>query len=223
MCKVTNIVKTTVFVETEDGVKGSIVMSEVAPGRIRNLRAYVVPKKIIVCKILSIKDNHLFLSLRRVKKEQTKNLLQQHKKEKSFESVLKKIIGEKAKEIVNKIKDKQTISEFLDNARENQKIIEKYFPKKYLEQIKKVIAEKKQKEKQIKKEFKLSCNESDGIIRIKKILKQHQDVSYLGSSKFVIKIKSADLKKASHDLNQILEDIEKQAKKSKCDFEISRK
>ena len=70
LCEVKDVVKTTVFVETLDGIKGSIVFSEVAPGRIRNIRDYVVPKKIIVCKILYIASDHLFLSLRRVKDEE---------------------------------------------------------------------------------------------------------------------------------------------------------
>jgi len=39
---------TTVFVEIEDSeIKGSIVFSEIAAGRIRNIREYVVPNKIL--------------------------------------------------------------------------------------------------------------------------------------------------------------------------------
>src|SRR3989338_7649326 len=104
ICKVTDIVKTTVFVETLDGLKGSIVFSEVAPGRIRNIRAHVVPNKIIVCKILSARNDHLFLSLRRVKDKEKKELLEEYKKEKSLESLIKKITGDKCDDIIKKIK-----------------------------------------------------------------------------------------------------------------------
>ena len=80
LCIVRDVVKTIVFVETEDGVKGSINFSEVAPGRIRNIREYVVPNKIIVCKILNSRPDHLFLSLRRVKDKDKKEMLEQYKK-----------------------------------------------------------------------------------------------------------------------------------------------
>jgi translation initiation factor 2 alpha subunit (eIF-2alpha) len=98
ICKVINIAKTTVFVETLSGVQGSMVLSEIAPGRIRNLRVYVVPNKIIVCKVLHVKGDHLFLSLRRVKEKDRKELMAQYKKEKTYESVIRKLLGNKADE-----------------------------------------------------------------------------------------------------------------------------
>jgi len=69
LCTVEKIVGTIVFVNIDGEKKqGSIVLSEIAPGRIRNLRDYVVPKKKIVCKILRIcrKDswNHSFCKYR---------------------------------------------------------------------------------------------------------------------------------------------------------------
>ena len=64
LCTVDKIVGTTVFVKIYDEVDGTIVTSEIAPGRIRNLRNYVVPGKRIVCKILRISGNRVNLSLR---------------------------------------------------------------------------------------------------------------------------------------------------------------
>ena len=57
LCTVDRIIGTTVFVGIEGNGEGSIVTSEIAPGRIRNLRDYVVPKKKIVCKQTNI--NHI--------------------------------------------------------------------------------------------------------------------------------------------------------------------
>ena len=65
LCTVERIEKTIVFVKIEDenkDLEGSIIMSEVAPGRIRNIRNYVVPKKKIVCKVLRISGNRIDLS-----------------------------------------------------------------------------------------------------------------------------------------------------------------
>ena len=66
LCTVDRIVGTTVFVNIEGDGEGSIVFSEIAPGRIRNIRDYVVPKKKIVCKVLRISGNRMDLSFRRV-------------------------------------------------------------------------------------------------------------------------------------------------------------
>jgi len=220
ICTVTNIVKTTVFVETLDGIKGSIVISEIAPGRIRNLRAYVVPKKIIVCKILHIRGDHLFLSLRRVKPKETKELMSAYKKGKTYESVIKKLVGKEAEEILKKITSSQTLNEFIESARENPKILEKHFNKEQTETLKKVIEEKEDKEKEIKKEFKLSCKSPDGLLIIKKLLKNIEGIVYLGNSKFTIKRQAIDLKKLDSELNVILETIEKASRKDKCEFSI---
>ena len=54
LCTVDRIVGTIVFVKIDGDGEGSIILSEIAPGRIRNLREYVVPKKKIVCKVLRI-------------------------------------------------------------------------------------------------------------------------------------------------------------------------
>jgi len=60
LCTVERIEKTIVFVKVLVGneeIDGSIITSEIAPGRIRNIRDYVVPKKRIVCKVLRISQN----------------------------------------------------------------------------------------------------------------------------------------------------------------------
>ena len=220
LCTVIDVVKTNVFVETADGVKGSIVFSEIAPGRIRNIRDYVVPKKIIACKILSIRDNHLFLSLRRVKGNEKKDLMEQNKKEKTYESIVKKITGAKFDEIIDRIKKIYSLTEFFDQAKENSKILEKYFSDEEIQHIEKILKEKKVKEKEVKKEFKLSCKQPNGIKIIKSILSQFEDVYYLGGSKFMVKRKSENLKKSTSEINNMIEVIEKQAKKEKCFFEV---
>ena len=56
LCTVDKIVGTTVFVKIEDNGEGTITTSEISPGRIRNLRKYVIPGKKIVCKVLNTKN-----------------------------------------------------------------------------------------------------------------------------------------------------------------------
>ena len=77
ICIVDRIVGTMVFVKIEgEEREGSLILSEVAPGRIRNLRDYVVPKKMIVCKVLRVSNDRIDLSLRRVSPKEKKEVLE---------------------------------------------------------------------------------------------------------------------------------------------------
>jgi translation initiation factor 2 alpha subunit (eIF-2alpha) len=90
LCTVDRIVGTVVFVKIEgEKREGSIILSEVAPGRIRNLRAHVVPKKKIACKVLRISQNRIDLSLRRVTQKEKKEIIELFKQEKSYKSIFK--------------------------------------------------------------------------------------------------------------------------------------
>src|SRR3989344_8819798 len=105
ICIVDRIVGTIVFVKIEgEEREGSLILSEVAPGRIRNLRDYVVPKKMIVCKILSISPNgNINLSLRRVSEKERKETLNEYKQEKSYLKILKSLLKEKAEKVIEEI------------------------------------------------------------------------------------------------------------------------
>ncbi|OIO40983.1 hypothetical protein COU56_02735 [Candidatus Pacearchaeota archaeon CG10_big_fil_rev_8_21_14_0_10_31_9] len=217
ICRVMGIVKTTVFVETFDGIKGSIVMSEIAPGRIRNIRDYVVPNKVIVCKVLQVKDNHLFLSLRRVKLSEQKEVLEDFKKEKSYEGIIK-TISKNAEVLIKKISEKYSLREFLDNSKENPEILKEFFSEEESEKIEKILVSKKEKEKELKKEFSLNCISPNGIEIIKNVLGKYDGIKYLGNSMYVIIKKSHDPKKADQEIREILKTIEENAEKSKCNF-----
>ena len=93
---VDRIIGTSVFVKLENGDEGCIVFSEIAPGRIRNIRDYVFPQKKIICKVLRISGDRIDLSFRRVTPKDQKDFKDRQKFEKSYESILKNILGEKA-------------------------------------------------------------------------------------------------------------------------------
>ena len=78
LCTVTKIEGTTVFVNIEGNGQGTIIFPEIAAGRIRNIREYVVPNKKIVCKILQIFEGHPQLSLRRVTSKEKQEVLEKH-------------------------------------------------------------------------------------------------------------------------------------------------
>ena len=104
ICIVDRIVGTIVFVKIEgEEREGSLILSEVAPGRIRNLRDYVVPKKMIVCKVLRVSNDRIDLSLRRVSPKEKKEVLERFSQEKAYKSLFEKILGKDAESAINKI------------------------------------------------------------------------------------------------------------------------
>lgn len=217
LCTVTKIVGTTVFVKIEDDGEGTIITSEIAPGRIRNLRDYVVPNKKIVCKILSIdKSGNIHLTLRRVTAKERKEILEQYKKEKSLIATLKTIVKD-AEKVIEKIKQKFSLGEFFEKVKEAPELLEKLISKEEAEKLLKILKEKKEKEVSVKKEFQLKTEARDGIIKIKKILPE--EASYLGSGKYSIAIKNKNYKDANSRLNSLLEEIEKKAKQEGLFFD----
>ena len=150
MCTVDRIVGTIVFVKIDGNGEGSIILSEIAPGRIRNLRDYVVPKKRIVCKVLRISGDRIDLSLRRVTQKEKKELIEQYKQEKSYISVLKSILGEKADKIIEEILKEEKIYNFLEEAKENSKKLEKIVGKNETKKILDILNLQKQKKAIIK-------------------------------------------------------------------------
>jgi translation initiation factor 2 alpha subunit (eIF-2alpha) len=221
-CKVVKIEGTTVFVEVEGGVPGSLVLSEVAAGRIRNLRAYVSPNRKIVCKVLKIAKDHLELSLRRVTAKERDEMLISHKKERALSNMLK-TIGEKPREIINKIKEEYDIPEFLLEAREDIKVIEQFIDKGKAKKLFQIISEKEEREKVVKRKFVLKSYSDSGVKDLKEILNvENIDVKYVGSSIFSISVSGRDFKEAEARLGDIFEEIEKRAEKKKAIFKIKK-
>ena len=226
LCTVEKIEGTLIFVKIDEtGEEGTIVTSEIAPGRIRNLRDYVVPKKKIVCKVLRITDSgNIHLSLRRVTQKENKEIIEKYQNEKKKISILKSILGEKTKEIIEEIKKQSSISEFLGQAKENSKNLEKLVGKKDAEKILEIIKTEKSKKAIIKKDFQFKTAQSNGLELIKKILNTREaEIRYIAAGTYSIKIEAKDMKKADNKLQEILKEIENQAKKNKVEFSIKGK
>ena len=225
ICTVKKIEGTTVFVEISDhkDKQGTIILPEIAAGRIRNLRDYVSPNKKIVCKVLKIYPDHIELTLRRVTGKERELALDKHKKERNLASMIKTITTDFEK-ILEKIKAQYEIPDFIEEARENPKLVEKFLPKEEAEKLSKILEEKKEKEKIVKTILTITSNSSSGLKDIKEILNiKEGKVSYLGSSKFSIEVQAKDFKTAEKTLSDILEKIETKAKKLKATLEIKEK
>jgi len=223
---VTGIEGTSVFIKIDEEKSGTITFSEVAPGRIRNIRDYVMPNKKIVCKVLRVSSNNIDLSLRRVTSKERGEVLEQFKQEQTAKSVLNSLLKEDAKNIEEKIlTDFKTLSEFFTKAREEESIISKYIPKEFIEQIKKVC-QKRKKEVEVKKIVKLKSLQPDGIKKIRTLFDNVNpiiEITYLAAGTFQIKVKEEDYKKANTIMNEFLQQIEAKAKKNFEEFSIEEK
>jgi translation initiation factor 2 subunit 1 len=225
LCTVERIEKTIVFVKIEGlgkRLEGSIIMSEVAPGRIRNIRDYVVPKKKIVCKILRISGDRIDLSLRRVTQKEKKEVMEQYKQVKSYINILKSIVGEKeADEKLKEIQKEERIYDFFEESKENPKKFEKLIGKKNAEKVLTILKTQKKKKAVLKKEFSLKTSDPQGLKLIKEILDvKDAEIKYISAGKYSIKTESEDIKEADNKLRKILDDISKKAKKHKMSFQV---
>jgi len=225
LCTVERIEKTIVFVKIEGAGKfleGSIIMSEIAPGRIRNIRDYVVPKKKIVCKVLRISGNRIDLSLRRVTQKEKKEVMEEYNQEKSYISILKSILGEKeTNKVIKEIQKQDKIYDFFEEAKENPKKLEKLIGKKNSEKALSILKIQKKKRAILKKEFSLKTSAPQGLKLIKDILDiKDAEIKYISAGKYSIKTESDDIKEADNKLGKILDELSEKAKKHKMSFQV---
>ncbi|MAE49730.1 hypothetical protein CMI48_02780 [Candidatus Pacearchaeota archaeon] len=221
LCTVNKIEGANVFVTTSSGAQGSITLSEIAAGRIRNLRQYVTVNKKIVCKVL--RTNPLQLSLRRVTSGERQEVLDAYKQERNFLAVLKATTKSPEK-ILEKIKASYDLQDFLDQAREDPKLLEKVTTKTEAVKIAETWKDKSSKKKKVKQEISLTSTAPEGVNDLKDILETKEaQVNYLGSSRFEISIEAEDFKTANTQLQTILETIKKKAEKKHAQLEIKEK
>jgi len=190
----------------------------------RNCKNVVVPGKKIVCKILSIRENKIYLSLRRVKQKEKKELLDKISKEKSYKAILKTVLKD-TDEIIEKITNQHSLIDFFENLKEQPSLIEKYVNKNDAEKIIKILETKKEKPKELKQLFNLSNNSHNGIVVIKNILQDsckesNCNINYLAAGKYKLALKGKDYKKIKTEVNDVLTKIEKSAKKQNSEFAL---
>ncbi|MFA5953631.1 MAG: hypothetical protein WC812_03495 [Candidatus Pacearchaeota archaeon] len=221
LCNVEKIVGTTVFVNIENAKRqGVINFSEIAPGRIRNIRDYVVPKKSIVCKVLKITGETIELSLRRVTQKEQKEIREKYKQEKSCVSILKSVLGEKSGDTIKRICEKPGIITFLNEAKKDSKELEKTIGKENTKKVLEILNSQKQKIFTLKKEIELHTTQPDGINKIKEILSNKNDVKikYISAGRYSIISDQESLKKADQKLKETIDEILKEAKKSNIEI-----
>ncbi|MBI2130106.1 S1 RNA-binding domain-containing protein [Candidatus Woesearchaeota archaeon] len=223
LCTVTDIQYHSVFCSLDEyGRIGMIHISEVAPGRIRNIYDFVKKDKKVVCKVLRIdsEKGHIDLSLRRVTETQKKNKLDQVKKEQLAE----KIIEQAAKELntdVKKLYDSIAGIIFKKYSRiyacfydivEGKAGLEELGIEKKTAKILEDLVKSRIKKQQvvINGELMLKSYQPNGIEIVKDALKNAKisdklTIRYKGGGKYVVDVNADDYKEAEKLLNTAMD------------------
>lgn len=240
LCTVTAVHYHSVFVRLDEYDRtGLIHISEIAPGRIRNIRDYVVESKKVVCKVLKIdkEKGHIDLSLRRVNEKQKRNKINQIKQEQLAENIVqyvakqhKKKPEELYKEIIKKLfEEYDSLFAAFEDASQDKIKLEDFIDKKLAKELTEIIKHRiKPREVEIGGEITITSNAPIGVEIVKKILKKAESVKggpvikYKGAGIYTISIKSDDYKKAEKILKESIEKASEEAKKQKAEFEFKK-
>lgn len=213
LCTVTAVHTNSVFCTLDEyGNRTALIhISEIAPGRIRNIRDFVKEGKKVVCKVLQINQEkgHIDLSLRRVSDVQKREKLNQVKQELLAEKIVefyskqnKKNVNEVYEKITNVLFQKYDglYVAFEDVALKDVSLeslgLEPALAKDFTELLKIRI---KPVEVKIEGELKLTSYAPDGVEVVKKILlhlPKDISVTYKGGGSYRLVVKSTDYKNA---------------------------
>lgn len=241
-CTITKIYGNTTFVSLDEYEKeGVLTISEIAPGRIRNLRDHVMEGKVIICKVLRVDANHnrVDVSLRRVPIPVMKNKQEEIKKEEFSEKLYidaakelgieKDTLFEKTYESI--FEEYENVFEALYEIMLDNKKIEMFtnLDSKQKEIFLKVINDKiKPEEVTFKSKFILTSHDIEGVELIKKAISNSLnslsydkiEVVYLAAGNFGVKITHEDMKSADKVFGKFREELQKNSKESKLHLEI---
>ena len=237
ICTVKNVSSHSAFLNLEeyDG-EGMLHISQVAYGRIRNIKDYVKPGKRMICRVTRVnpEKGYIDLSLKTVSQNDEKAKIKEYRRERRIDSFLqvlaKKHDLKKIEDVEKKIvREYGSLSEFARHDYEDffKKLMLKGFEKDFTHFIESDLDKKKDVE--IKVEIEAYSLEGDGVSRVKNFFKKlgatdpKLEFEYLGSSKFLFRIKSKDYKKSETRLARIKQAVEKAGAEEKVVFKIDRK
>lgn len=240
LCTVTKIYHTSIFVNMDEynNRSGMINISEIAPGRIRNLRDYVQEGKKVVCKVIKVNTQrgHIDLSYRRVNDNQRRNKIEEIKQEQKAEKMIEdisKILKRDVKILFNEIYSKiekdydNMYNFFMDVALEETSVDEYIKDASTNKELKDLISKRvKPPIVEIKGELLLYSKEPNGLEIIKEILSdiedEHTNLTYDAGGKYKIKINSQTYKEAESILKEKIDLIESRASKNKAPYTFKR-
>lgn len=243
LCTITKIYHHSVFANLDEypGLSGMIHISEIAPGRIRNIRDYVVEGKKVICKVLKIHEDkgHIDLSLRRVNESQkrAKNdfIKQEQKSEKIVEFAAKELKRD-VKDMYRKIAAKafpkfESLHDlFFSFVQEEYDLKELGLDKEFTEKLAEIVRQRvKPPEVELSGNISIISHASDGVEVVKTALQKAEakgkdmtEIRYLGAGKFKISVTSSDFKEAEKVLEKVVDAAVSYAEKNGAEATFQR-
>jgi len=248
ICTVKKISYHSIFVTIDEYTNqdGMIHISEIAPGRIRNIRDYVKEGKKLVCLVLRIdqQQRHVDLSLRRVPMSLRNRKNEEYKQEIKAEKLLNSVAKQEKttlEDYYNKVGLK-LIEHFdlLSNAfneislKGEEAIKDLKLPEKYTKPLIESVKEKiKPPEVLVASFLNLQNPAEDGIELIQKTLKLAEEfakknefkinIVYISAPKYRVESHAMDYLTAKENLEKVCALIQKETKKQKGTCEIIKK
>lgn len=232
LCTITNIQYHCVFAKLDeyDNKSGMIHISEIASGRIRNIREYVREGKKVVCKVLriSLDKGHIDLSLRRVNDAQRRIKTNEIKQQQSAEKIIELVAKTKKIKplaLLNKLY-KAVLTEypsiyacFEDVVREDANLAKLGLEKDLAREVESVVRQRvKPPEIHIAGDIYLSSFDSNGLDLIKKALAKAKatnvTIKYKAAGTYTIDAQGEDPKTTDKRLAKSVVAVEQFAKKN---------
>lgn len=224
LCTVMKVQMHSVFCNLDEyNRQGVIHISEVSPGRIRNIRDYVREGKTIVCKVLrlNLERGHIDLSLRRVTESQKREKANQMKQQQLCEKIVEhvaKAMKKDPKAVFDSVWQKVSVryeslfSCFEEVVKDESVLTELGIEPDIAKMMVEAILQRiKPQEVKIGGKLSLKSYASDGIDIIKLCLKlveaagaESLKMTYLGAGNYQLTITSTDYKTAEKLLDKII-------------------
>ncbi len=241
LCTVTQILSNSVFVNIDEyDHKAMLHISEVSPGRIRNLRDYVKEGKVIVCVVLRVYlDRGLIdVSLRRVNEGQRRSKLNQIKQEQMAEKIVEVAAKELKMEMIKLYNELTEVlfekyatlfEAFSDIVINNVSLSNLGIRPEVDKAITDIVRLRIKPQKiNIAAKLTLSCYDSDGVEVIKSVLqnavkiKDTVTLKYLGGGNYKLNLTAEDYKTGEKLFESMTAQLEKDMKKHNGTFSFVR-
>ena len=240
---VTSVQYNSVFCQVEEyGRQGLIHISEVNPGRIRNIRDFVVEGKMVVCKVIKVdrEKGHIDLSLRRVTEMQKRQKTDERKQEQKAEKIIETLAASMGKpapqvyaDIAKPLLPKYEMLQyaFQDVVETGMSLEKSGVPKEYVQKLDALIREKlKERSVIVSGTLLLRSYEENGLELIKSALIEASKISkkcaikYLGAGAYSVEVEAKDYKEAEKILKDVLDSVQKHIGKSRnTEFSFKKK
>ena len=242
LCNVSKVQFHSVFVNLDEYGKGGMIhISEVSPGRIRNIRDYVKEGKKVVCKVLRVNEEkgYIDLSLRRVTETQKRKKIDEIKQEQKAEKILEFVAKDSnldVEKLFNDItasisKKYESLYEFFQQiVTDSNAIKDAGIDAKTAKNLEEAVRSRiKEAGVKIEGKLKLASFAADGVDVVKEALKRAEEagkgniaIKYLGAGSYNVIINAKDYKEAEKLLKEMSEKALEYVRKNEGEGEFVR-